>query len=96
MHLTKFGKMDEYGIRGNLLTWFKSYLEERNQRVVIKNTSSSMVKINAGVPRISVLGPFLFIIYINDIAEKLMSLCRLFADDISFSYSSHDELQNSL
>ena len=92
-HLGLLYKMNSYGVRGNLMGWFSSYLQGRQQRVIIKNSKSSLSKISAGVPQGSVLGPLLFIIYINDIAEKLISLCRLFADDTSFSYSSHDESQ---
>ena len=84
--------MKAYGIDGDLLKWFDSYLESRKQRVVIKESSSSLRNISAGVPQGSVLGPLLFLIYINDISERLISLCRLFADDTSFSYSSHDGL----
>ena len=83
-------KMKANGIIGNLLNWFDSYLRCRQQRVVIKNCSSSLCRITAGVPQGSVLGPLLFIIYINDIADKLLSVTRLFADDTSFGYSSPD------
>ena len=85
--------MSAYGIRGNVLNWFNSYLQGRKQRVIIKNSTSALHDVSAGVPQRSVLEPLLFIIYINDIAEKLISLCRLFADDTSFSFSSQDELQ---
>lgn len=86
-------KMKAYGINGNLLKWFRSYLSDRKQRVVIKQSSSKLCSISAGVPQGSVLGPLLFIIYINDIAERLISLCRLFADDTSFSCADRDAFQ---
>ena len=85
--------MNSYGIRGKVLNWFTSYLQGRQQRVIVKKSSSSLCNVSAGVPQGSVLGPLLFTIYINDIADKLISLCRLFADDTSFSYSSHEESQ---
>ena len=83
-------KLKAYGINGNLFDWFHSYLNEREQRVVIKNASSSFTTILGGVPQGSGLGPLLFIIYINDIADKLASLTRLFADDTSFNCSHSD------
>ena len=85
--------MKSYGITGKLIDWFSSYLKGRRQKVVIKNNSSAYYKISAGVPQDSFLGPLLFIIYINDIADKLVSLTRLFADDTSFSYSNQDTMQ---
>jgi hypothetical protein len=86
-------KIKPHGVDSNLLSWFSSYLQDRQQRVVINNSSSSLCNVSAGVPQGSVLVPLLFILYINDIAENLISLSRLFADDTSFSYSSRDELQ---
>jgi hypothetical protein len=58
-------------------------LKARRQKVAIKNNSSAYCEISAGVPQISVIGPLLFVFYINDIADKLISLSRLFADDTS-------------
>ena len=63
--------MKAYGITGNLIDWFSSYLKGRRQKVVIKNNSSAYCEISSGVPQGSVLDPLLFIIYINDIADKL-------------------------
>jgi hypothetical protein len=83
-------KLKAYGINGNLFDWFHSYLNEREQRVVIKDASSNFTTILGGVPQGSVLGPLLFIIYINDIADKLASLTRLFADDTSLNCSHSD------
>ena len=83
--------MKSYGVDGNILNWFESYLNNRQQRVVIKQSSSELCSISAGVPQGSVLGPLLFINYINDIAEHLISLCRLFADVTSLGYSSRDK-----
>ena len=83
-------KMKAYGIIGNLINWLKSYLKARRQKVVIKNNSSAYCEISAGVPQGFVLNPLLFSIYINDIADKLISLNRLFADD-TFGYSNQDK-----
>jgi hypothetical protein len=92
-HIGLLHKIKPYDADSNLLDWFSSYLEDRKQRVVINNSSSSLCNVPAGVPQGSVLEPLLFILYINDIAENLISLSRLFADDTSFSYSCRDELQ---
>jgi hypothetical protein len=88
-------KIKSYGVDSNLLNWFSSYLQDRQQRVLINNSSSSLCNVSAGVPQLSVLGPLSFIMYINDIAEKLISLSSLFADDTSFSYSNRNELQKN-
>jgi hypothetical protein len=86
-------KMKAYGITGNLIDWFSSYLKGRRQKVIIKDNASAYCEISAGVPQVSVLGPLLFNIYINDLADKLVSLSRLFADDTSFGYSNQDTMQ---
>ena len=89
-------KLKNYGIDGNLLVWFEDYLKNRNQKVFINNTFSTQKPISAGVPQGSVLGPLLFLIYINDISDDLTGLARLFADDTSLSYSSADIRQIEL
>jgi hypothetical protein len=62
----------------------------RKQKVINRATSSTVCEVSAGVPQGSVLDPLLFLIYINDIGEKLLSLSRLFADDTSLGYSSQN------
>ena len=64
--------------------------------MINRATSSTVCEVSAGVPQGSVLGPLLFLIYINDIGEKLLSLSRLFADDTSLGYSSQNvvEIEN--
>lgn len=83
-------KLKQYGISGNLLNWLSHYLTNRNQKVFIGSSYSSTKFLNAGVPQGSVLGPLLFLIYVNDIAEPLLSSTRLFADDSSLAVSSSD------
>jgi hypothetical protein len=85
-----------YGIKGNLLKWFENYLYCRHQKVVNRDSSSSYVSVSAGVPQGSVFGSLLFLVYINNIGDKLLSLSRLFADDTSLGYARQDEDQNSL
>ena len=88
--------MNSYGIKGPLIKWFENYLYQRKQKVINRATSSTVCEVSAGVPQGSVLDPLLFLIYINDIGEKLLSLSRLFADDTSLGYSSQNvvEIEN--
>ena len=71
------------GISGNLLNFFDNYLHNRYQRVVLNGTESNWKKVSAGVPQGSVLGPLLFLVYINDLTDNISSQMRLFADDSS-------------
>ena len=76
-------KLETYGIEGQLLSLLKNYLENREQRVVLNGQTSDWKKINSGVPQGSVLGPLLFLIYINDLPDGITSICKIFADDTS-------------
>ncbi|MCG8113710.1 MAG: reverse transcriptase domain-containing protein [Candidatus Thiodiazotropha taylori] len=82
-HKGLLAKLKHYGISGRLLHWFESYLSNRYQRVVLPGGKSEWLQIRAGVPQGSILGPLLFIIYINDIVHAIHSNIRLFADDTS-------------
>ena len=82
-------KLYHYGIRENAPQWFNSYLSNRHQYVNYNNTSSDMKLITCGVPQGSILGPLLFLLYINDIASVSTILFSiLFADDTTLFYSS--------
>lgn len=78
-----FKKLKAFGIKGTVLKWFKSYLRKRTQRVKFNGSLSNPISVDLGVPQGSVLGPLLFLLYINDIAEVINDNCvvRLFADD---------------
>ena len=76
-------KLRRMGICGPLLNWFQSYLNNRLQRVALEGCVSDYREIKAGVPQGSILGPILFLIYINDIVNDINSCIRLFADDTS-------------
>ena len=83
-------KLKQIGINNSLLLWFSSYLSHRQQRVVINGCESSWGFVNAGVPQGSVLGPLLFLVYINDIVDVVNSNIRLFADDTTLYVTTDD------
>ena len=74
-------KLDHYGIRGETNSWIKDFLKDREQAVVVDGSRSSPIHVRSGVPQGSVLGPCLFLCYINDLPEMVSSDARLFADD---------------
>ena len=84
-------KLEKYGVKGDVLAWLKSYLSNRTQKVMIKDALSSVGQLRAGVPQGSVLGPLLFLVFINDIADHMSGLGRLFADDTSIGHVADDE-----
>ena len=83
-------KLNNLGIRGIANLWFKSYLSDRNQYMVINDVTSSMEKIACGVPQGSILGPILFLIYVNDISNSCELNILSFADDTTASFSESD------
>ena len=74
-------KLEKYGIRGNALMFFASYLQSRKQFVKLNNVISDCALIEFGVPQGSILGPLLFLIFINDLPSASNFFIRLFADD---------------
>ena len=75
-------KLFHYGIRGTAYSWLKSYLEERKQTVQINSSKSKYLPINCGVPQGSILGPLLFLLYINDLHNSTnLCITNHFADD---------------
>jgi len=82
-HEILLAKMKNYGIRGVTYKWFASYLRNRKQFTAIGNNSSEVNDIKCGVPQGSVLGPLLFLIYVNDIHKVNI---KLFADDTNILF----------
>ena len=83
-------KLKQNGISGNLLNIFEDFLRNMKQRVVLNGQTPNWKNIHAVVPQGSVLGPLLFLIYINDLVENLSSIPKLFADDTSLFSVVHD------
>ena len=90
-------KLQNVGITGNLLNWIRSFLKNRWQRVRVKGYFSKWIKVLSGIPQGSVLGPLLFIIFINDLPNSIKeSICRLFADDCKLYHSVISSDENTL
>jgi hypothetical protein len=80
-HKRLLHKLQGYGICGKTNKWIKAFLNNRKQQVVVEGESSYTAKVISGVPQGSVLGPSLFLFFINDLAQNITSKIRLFADD---------------
>ena len=80
-HRRLLHKLDDYGIRGSTHQWISSWLSGRSQEVVLDGHASDPVPVLSGVPKGSVLGPILFLIFINDLLDNIKSSVCLFADD---------------
>ena len=94
-------KIQSYGIHGNILKWLTSFLTQRRQKVLVNGKSSGWCDVLSGVLQESVLGPILFIIFINDMPDKITSMVHLFADDTKISLrltnqNQTNDLQNDI
>jgi hypothetical protein len=80
-HVRLCKKVESFGILGQLLAWITNFLQDRSQSVVINTSKSNPKTVSSGIPQGSVLGPLLFIIFINDLPSQIDSTIKIFADD---------------
>ena len=97
-HNRLLSKLTSYGICGNIFNWIKSFLTNRKQRVKVNGEYSEFSPVTSGIPQGSILGPLLFIIFINDLPEGLSNFCKIFADDTKIFGTTENiqSIQNDL
>ena len=100
-HRSLVYKLKHLGVRGHVLAWIESFLRGRRQRVVLRNGFSTWKEVTSGVPQGSILGPLLFLFYVNDIPDIVSSTAKMFADDTKVyrkisSKADCDSLQSDL
>ena len=100
-HKRLLSKLDAYGIGGPIKEWIKNFLAKRKQRVVVNGELSSWTEVVSGIPQGSVLGPILFVLFINDLPDVITSTAKIFADDTKLfrpilTPEDHQHLQKDL
>ena len=95
-HARLLVKLKALGVNNQVSSWIEAWLRHRRQRVVFGGEESAWSAVSSGVPQVSILGPLLFIVYINDLDEKMTSTVLKFADDTKISSNSQQELQRDL
>ena len=85
LKMMKTNKLMQAGITGSLHKWAGNFLTKRSQQVVLEGISFSSIQVTSGVPQGTVLGPLLFILYLNDLPDGITSQVRLLADDYFIS-----------
>ena len=100
-HCRLISKLRGYGISGKLISWLEDFLRGRKQRVCIGDAKSEWADVSSGVPQGSVLGPVLFLLYINDLPNEIAVNCQMFADDAKMyqpirSLEDHSRIQDDL
>ena len=94
-HRQLLNKLKYYGITGDLVKWIEQWLTKRSQQVTLENHASSKLPVKSCVLQGTVLGPLMFLLYINDIDENILSTIRLFTDDCVI-YRIIDSVEDSL
>ena len=89
-HQRLLSKLDHVGIRGSTFKWVEAFLTNRKQKVVVDGKESSAQDVVSGVPQGTVMGPLLFLLYINDLPQSIKSQVRLFADDALIYHVIHN------
>ncbi|CAF0861072.1 unnamed protein product, partial [Brachionus calyciflorus] len=100
-HKKLLTRLKQYGFDENIINWVREFLSGRSQRVVLGKNCSSWLSVFSGVPQGSVLGPLLFIIYINEMLEIIENDCKAYADDTKIiaiikNFQSNLKLQNDM
>ncbi len=100
-HTRLLRKLHNLGIRGPIHAWIASFLSRRRQRVILRNGKSRWTNVSSGVPQGSILGPVLFLLYVNDLPDSVVATAKMFADDTKLYKGIHNkedcqELQDDL
>ena len=95
-HARLLVKLKALGVNDQVSSWIEAWLRDRHQRVVVSGETSVWSAVSSGVPKGSILGPLLFIVYTNDLDEKMTSTVLKFSDDTKISSNIQQELQRDL